>query len=208
MAVVKNTMKDQVYIEIRNRIFNREFLPGSTLNIVHLSQELGVSNSPIREALAMLENEGLVISTANARYKVVSLTEDFIQELNSAILVILNGAVFICARTNKLEELESNLEEALNRQKALTPNTEKEQIYQLAVEFDRTIVTSAGNQLLSNAFNRWANLLYMSTALMSTSSNNSIEEHEQILNALKSRNLEKVIKELEKHYDKHIERKV
>ncbi|MCD8015533.1 MAG: GntR family transcriptional regulator [Lachnospiraceae bacterium] len=180
-------------------------MPGCTLNIAHLSQELGVSNSPIREALAMLENEGLVISTSNARYKVVSLTEEFIQELNNAILVILNGAVFICAREDRLGQLESRLEEALNRQKALTPNTEKEHIYQLAVEFDRTIVTSSGNQLLSQAFNRWANLLYMSTALMSTSSNNSIREHERILDALKSRDLEKVRTELEKHYDKHIE---
>ncbi|MCD7824826.1 MAG: GntR family transcriptional regulator [Clostridiaceae bacterium] len=205
MAVVKNTMKDQVYIEIRNRIFNRDFLPGCTLNIAHLSQELGVSNSPIREALAMLENEGLVISTTNARYKVVSLTEEFIQELNSAILVILNGAVSICARENRLGQLETSLEEALNRQKTLTPNTKEEQIYQLAVEFDRTIVNSAGNQLLSQTFNRWANLLYMSTALMSTSSNNSIREHERILEALKSRNLDKVTTELEKHYDKHIE---
>ena len=49
--IVKKSIKEQVYEEIRNRIITREYAPGSVLNISRLSEELGVSNSPIREAL-------------------------------------------------------------------------------------------------------------------------------------------------------------
>ncbi len=204
MTLVRNSIKEQVYIEIRNRIFDRRLLPGEAINIAHLSAELGVSNSPIREALAMLETEGLAVSTANTKFRVVSLDNELIQELNRAILVVLTGSVEICLRTGRMEELETSLRTVLQKQKEVTAQTPKESIYRLAIEFDRTIAAEAKNRFLIAAFNRWANLLYMSTALMSSSSDNSIQEHQAILDAVSARDPEEIIRQLEIHYDKSI----
>ncbi len=204
MAIIKNTMKEQVYIELKNRILNREYEPGSPLNIVHLSKELGVSNSPIREAFAMLENEGLITDAANSKFKVVVLDEERIQKLNAAIVTLLIGATRICMKENKIDTLIIKLSEVLEQQKQWNKNINLGQKYRLAIAFDKTFVDTTENELLIKAFDNWSNLLYLSTALMDNSSNNSILEHERILLALQHGTLDDIIRELETHYDKHI----
>jgi DNA-binding GntR family transcriptional regulator len=54
------TLSDRVYVALRERILSGEFPPGTRLNLTHLANELEVSNTPLREALARLERAGLV----------------------------------------------------------------------------------------------------------------------------------------------------
>ncbi len=203
MAVVKSTIKEQVYIEMKNRILAKEYAPGSLLNIVHLSREFEVSNSPIREALAMLEKEGLVIFTANSKYRVVILDEEHLQELNAAIVTLLIGAVRLCIRENKIAPLVEKLSQILARQMQLEGNPSQEDKYWLAIGFDRVIVDMTENEMLIQAFDNWCNLLYLSTSLIDNSGK-SIQEHKEILAAIRGESLEAVIQSLEKHYDKHM----
>ena len=49
-----------VYDELRGKIENLVYDPGQELQLVHLSQELGVSRSPVRDALLRLERDRLV----------------------------------------------------------------------------------------------------------------------------------------------------
>ena len=58
-------MKDEVYNKLRNWIVTGELEPGTKLRDLDLSEQLGISRTPIREALLMLENDGLVITKAN-----------------------------------------------------------------------------------------------------------------------------------------------
>ncbi|VCU71285.1 HTH-type transcriptional regulator McbR [Pigmentiphaga humi] len=55
----------RIYDALRKRIFQGEIRPGHELNQVHISQEYGVSRTPVREALRMLQADGL----AEARFK-------------------------------------------------------------------------------------------------------------------------------------------
>ena len=57
------TIKEQTYEILKTRILKQEIPLGSRINIGQLSKELKVSNSPIREALNLLEQQGLVITT-------------------------------------------------------------------------------------------------------------------------------------------------
>lgn len=196
-------MKDQVYAEIKKRILSRQYGPGYPLNIVHLSQEMGVSNSPIREALSMLVNEKLVTVAANTKFKVVELDEALLQQLDAALVSLLIGAARLCFRENRLEILEKNAETAFLRQCADQELVSLEERYWLAVEFDRSIITATDNSVLLDIFDNWSNLLYLSTSLMSAAYNNSISEHAQILAAIKKRDFGEIIEKLEKHYDKH-----
>lgn len=54
------TLRENVVDEIRMKILNREYEPGMRIVEQNLSDELGVSRGPIREALRQLEQEGLV----------------------------------------------------------------------------------------------------------------------------------------------------
>jgi DNA-binding GntR family transcriptional regulator len=62
-----------VYLALRNDILSGEMEPGEVLNQVHLARRMGVSRTPLREALRMLEADGLVHSEHQRRMRVTSV---------------------------------------------------------------------------------------------------------------------------------------
>lgn len=203
MAIVKKSIKEQVYEEIRNRIISREYAPGSVLNITKLSEELDVSNSPIREALAMLAKEDLLTIVANSKYKVVELDENLLQQVDAALVALLIGAARLCFKMDKVDEMEVNLEKAYAKQCDNHEQISLKDRYWLAMDFDKEIVKLTENDLIMKAFENLASLLYFSTSLTDAAYENSIAEHKAILEAVKERDFMKVTEALEDHLIKH-----
>lgn len=201
--IVKKSIKEQVYEEIRSRIINREYAPGSVLNISKLSEELGVSNSPIREALAMLAKEDLLTIVANSKYKVVELDEHLLQQVDAALVALLIGSARLCFKMDKLDTLEEKLEKAYSRQCDNHEITSLKDRYWLAMDFDKEIVLMTENELIMKDFESLANLLYFSTSLTDKAYANSIAEHKVILDAVKERDFVKVTEALEDHLIKY-----
>lgn len=201
--IVKKSIKEQVYEEIRSRIINREYAPGSVLNISRLSEELGVSNSPIREALAMLAKEDLLTIVANSKYKVVELDEHLLQQVDAALVALLIGSARLCFKMDKLDALEEKLEKAYERQCDNHEITSLKDRYWLAMDFDKEIVLATENELILKDFENLSSLLYFSTSLTDKAYENSITEHEAIIQAVKERDFLKVTEALEDHLIKH-----
>jgi DNA-binding GntR family transcriptional regulator len=59
---------------LRDEILSGRLDPGSFVNQVHVARQLKISRGPLREALRLLENEGLVVSEQNRRSRVAPLT--------------------------------------------------------------------------------------------------------------------------------------
>lgn len=70
MSIVVRTLSDQVLEIVRNRIVSGELPTDSIIRQDALAGELGVSKIPLREALARLEQEGLLTSQANRGYSI------------------------------------------------------------------------------------------------------------------------------------------
>jgi DNA-binding GntR family transcriptional regulator len=80
LAIVRDNISDSVAIELRNMIVDGRLPAGERINEVHLSQQLGVSRTPLREALARLAQEGALRHVARIGYFVRPLTlEEFEQ---------------------------------------------------------------------------------------------------------------------------------
>ncbi len=79
--VVKSNLNTQVYDILKDMIADQRFLPGSSLNVEKLTQELGVSRTPIWEAIRRLEQEGIVVHTPHKGVRVVELTRKTALEL-------------------------------------------------------------------------------------------------------------------------------
>lgn len=201
--IVKKSIKEQVYEEIRNRIITREYAPGSVLNISKLSEELGVSNSPIREALAMLAKEDLLTIVANSKYKVVELDEHLLQQVDAALVALLIGSARLCFKMDKVDELETRLEAAYAKQCDHYEQISLKDRYWLAMDFDKEIVLLTENELIMKDFENLANLLYFSTSLTDKAYENSIAEHKVILDAVKKHDFMMVTEALEDHLIKH-----
>src|SRR5213596_3382734 len=72
---------DYVHRTIRDAILDGKLEPGTTMSQVTLADELGVSRTPLREALRMLQNEGLIESEPNRRVRVSEVSIADIEEL-------------------------------------------------------------------------------------------------------------------------------
>src|SRR4051794_27986861 len=72
---------EQVYRRVREAILEGEIAPGSVMSQVALADELGVSRTPLREALRMLQSEGLVDAQTNRRVTVKPISATDLEEL-------------------------------------------------------------------------------------------------------------------------------
>ncbi len=72
---------EQVYRRVREAILEGEIAPGTVMSQVALADELGVSRTPLREALRMLQSEGLVDAQANRRVTVTPVSAPDLEEL-------------------------------------------------------------------------------------------------------------------------------
>jgi DNA-binding GntR family transcriptional regulator len=68
--ILRTSLRDQVYRQLRNAIINLELEPGERVSDKRLAEEFGVSRTPVREALKRLEDEGLIISSPGSETKV------------------------------------------------------------------------------------------------------------------------------------------
>ena len=77
MVVMKSVNSDVAYAHIRKRILNGEYPPNHALTTKELSKEIGVSRTPVRDALRQLETDGLVSirPRLGASVKAMNLTE-------------------------------------------------------------------------------------------------------------------------------------
>ena len=77
----RRTVTDVVTDKVRRAILGGDLRPGSVLRQERLAQELGVSRTPLKEALHLLEREGLVFTSLSGRAVVVQLTVEDAREL-------------------------------------------------------------------------------------------------------------------------------
>lgn len=204
--IIRTSMKEQMYDIIKNRIFDQEYNLGDPINIVGLSKEFGISNTPIREAINMLVAEGLLTSSLSYKFRVVELNEKNMVEINEAVSVILCGSYRLACRNGGITRLPQLLEKALEKQKALLETgSEKEYIF-CSIAFDRCFAEVSNNEKLLSVYDNLSNLLYLSVrhayhkVYMGVSEN--LKQHEMLLEAVKNSNYELVLRLLQEHYDK------
>ena len=77
-------LREVVFLTLRKKILKGELQPGERLMEISLANSLGVSRTPIREAIRMLEHEGLVVMRARRGAQVAKITT---QELNDVLEV-------------------------------------------------------------------------------------------------------------------------
>jgi DNA-binding GntR family transcriptional regulator len=76
-----STKSDFAYALVRNKILTLEYGPGATLNQATMARDLGISTTPLREALRRLESEGLVELDAHRDARVTDLSAEEARDL-------------------------------------------------------------------------------------------------------------------------------
>ncbi|GAB3119623.1 GntR family transcriptional regulator [Glaciibacter psychrotolerans] len=93
MAIERKTLRSQVRDELLARMRSGEAQPGEGINEVQLASELGVSRTPLREALIGLESEGQITSENGKGFRFVKLSATEFEELGPVIATLEGLAI-------------------------------------------------------------------------------------------------------------------
>ena len=189
MQIQRLTVKDQIYEIVRDKIISQEYPLGSKINMLELSKELNVSNTPIREALSMLERDGLIINKPNSGPSVVDFTETSFKTVSYAVEALEIGSLELCLSFKQLM-----------LQKEAYLENDRLKLARISMNFDGAIIECTGNEYLAKMFHEMSDIFYLIHKYVSTSDENLIKQHEEILEAIKN-NQDVLARELiKKHY--------
>jgi DNA-binding GntR family transcriptional regulator len=148
------TLKEDVTQILRQSIIDGSLPSGVELNQVQIAERLGVSRGPVREALGILEQEGLVQSTPYKSVIVTPLTRRYVEELYSTRLAL--EALALERAMDRLQP--GDLEELLGiveTMRVAAVQSDSRRVTGLDLAFHETIMRLADHEL---AFKLWKQL--------------------------------------------------
>lgn len=201
MAKVLNSirpvsLRDQVFDEIQRAILEKRLNPGDHIREQELTKLLQVSRTPVREALVLLERDGLVEISPNRGCFVRNFSDDDIREIFELRTGLENLAASLIV--DKLQESDyAYLEELIQRQADSNARHDQTQVGQLDLEFHRYLVRLAGNARLLrtwqvNAMQFTVLFSYLDDSLQGVDKQLMLESHRAILDALRRRDAHEV----------------
>lgn len=152
-------LRDVVFNTLRQEILTGKLKPGERLMEIHLANKLGVSRTPIREAIRKLELEGLVIMIPRRGAEVAQITLKSLKdvmEVRRALDVL--AIELACERMNQ-EERDSLFQACENFSVAVETNDTRK-MAEADVAFHDIIVLSTGNARLIQLVNNLSEQMY------------------------------------------------
>lgn len=148
----QNDLYQEVANRLREAILQSRFKPGERLREAELAALLEVSRGPIREALAQLEHEGLVITERNRGAKVARLSPDDAEEVKSLRLALERLAVQLAVSRcdeDDLAEMQREIEQLRN---AMSSRTTVQEIAEFEIRFHDRLYRAARHKRLYQAW--------------------------------------------------------
>ena len=197
--IAVQTKAEAVYQVLRARILDGSYRPGSTLNQDAVAAALGLSITPLREALRRLDSEGLVRLEAHRTLTVAPLSAREVGQLYAVRLRLDPFAAELAAQNASRETLD--VIDDLARQK-----TESTSVGRLGANrrFHRTVYQAAGNSVLAELLDRlWDQTdRYRLLALQDEEHERTAErEHRQIAAAIRARDGPRVAELMAAHVE-------
>jgi DNA-binding GntR family transcriptional regulator len=97
-AATPPNLTDRAYATIKSRLIYLDLPPGTTFTEASLAHDLGISKTPVREALARVRREGLVEASARSGYRVTPVTVKDARELFALRILLEGEAAALAAR--------------------------------------------------------------------------------------------------------------
>lgn len=199
--IARPSLHDAVTARIRDMIVEGAYPPGSRLPERVLCETLGISRTPLREALKVLASEGLLEIAPNRGARVAGLTAEDVDELFPVMgaLEALAGEL-ACARMTETELAEIR---ALHYQMVLHhARGERPPYFDLNQQIHERILEAARNPTLSAAYTNLAGRIRRARYTANISADRwaqAVAEHEEMLVALAARDGARLAEILKRH---------
>ena len=195
-----NPLRKHVYKEIEKAILDGVFEPGYSLTEGKLSAELGVSRTPVREALMQLELEGLVKNIPNKGAVVVGVTSQDIDDIYTIRTRIEGLAARRCAQNIGDDELEE-LRQVVELQEYFVTKQDFLQVWHLDSRFHEMIYDACRSRPLKQILSLLHNYIQKAReySVKSGRAQASAQEHRAILDAIENHDLDGAEKAMALH---------
>lgn len=198
-----SNLYERVYLYVRDKILNNELKPGTKIVYEDLCKELGISRTPLRDAINRLKQDGLIeVKPRSGSYICLPDVKD-IEDLYNVRKALECQAVEVAAQIISSEELDRLLKEADQAEKAIKQGDVNPFFY-ADRSFHQTIIAHSQNQLLINIMNtlelkiKWFGIIITKNFDRPLQAN---EMHKRILKAMSLRNSKEARDLMEKHID-------
>lgn len=179
-------LRDVVFNTLRKAILTGELKPGERLMEIHLANQLGVSRTPIREAIRKLELEGLVIMIPRRGAEVAQITEKSLKD----VLEVRRALDALCAELacdRITEEEKQQLKAACDEFEKATRMGDVTTIAEADVALHDIIVAATGNRRLIQLINNLSEQMYryrFEYIKEEDKHNHLVEEHRMIYESI------------------------
>ncbi|MFC7462912.1 GntR family transcriptional regulator [Hydrogenophaga defluvii] len=208
-TIIPRALYEEVAERLRQRIFNRELEPGSWIDELKIADELGISRTPMREALKVLAAEGLITMKVRRGAYVTEVSDKDLSDVYHLLSLLESDAVAVVAerasdeQLTELDRLHQELEAA-----GSDPERQRERFFQINEQFHMRLLDIANNrwrdQMVSDL--RKVMKLNRHNSLFKTGRiEESLLEHRAIMTALQARNPALAAQRMREHFSNGLE---
>lgn len=183
------SLKERIYRELKQEIISAQFQPGALILEGTLADRFGVSKTPVREALALLQRDGFVESLHGRGYQIAPISLQDVLETLELRIVIERGTAELAAKRISKEEVEA-LRDVVESSSKLESEGDLTAFPRLNRRFHELIAGAAKNRLLFEAtiqiLDRMERVIQLDVAQVRRPVQTAHQEHLMLLQYLES----------------------
>ena len=187
----RQSLVQQAYHEIRRRILDNEYPPAHQVLEQDLAEELGMSRTPLREALVRLQNEHFVQLIPRHGMRVVPLSLEDLRDTYEVLTALEVAAIERLVRSEPDRKALARLDQALDEMDASLKQRDRDAWVRADERFHRTLIDLCGNgRLAAVAYTLWdhGHRARMTTVRLRPTLGSSNKEHREVVEAIKRGN--------------------
>lgn len=196
-------LNQKTYHILKRAIIRGDLTPNSKLILTEIAKSLGISITPIREAINKLASEGLVTIIPNKGMIVKEINIDDFQEILQ-IRAFLDGLIVKISLQKIADKEIDEMMEIIHEMEQCVKEDDRITYNDLDIKFHDIFLNIAGNNTLKEIYNKLTEQGYrfrLRTLKITDRMNKSLEEHKEIAFNVKERNLDEAVRVSQKHIE-------
>jgi DNA-binding GntR family transcriptional regulator len=199
-----DTLRNQVYKDIKNAVIQGKLRPGQRLREADLSDEMGVSRGPIREAILLLEREGLLVTQSHRETTVSVVEKDEVEKLLNPLRILLESYSIQKILPTLTESQFTDLSNIIDELIEGCEKNDLEKVVAQDLQFHEYLVKLLNEPYLLSLWSGISSRIgfhFISNSKVHQENNFAklIKEHRRLLDTLKTKDWPSIEAELKKH---------
>ena len=200
----KRSLTEQLHDKLRYDITHKVIRCGEKIDISKLKEELNISQTPIREAIIKLEQEGLVEFIPNVGARVINIAQKDVSQVFDVNSILDCGAIYLAYKNHKFEDLVLSLKNYTEAHLKLASSNPTDEYWSQAQNVHIIFYKYADNDALYRAARQIeakADILFGEYILSETNRCCGAEEHYTIYEATKNHDYQKTVEAMQAHWE-------